>query len=80
MHRLHAQNLVVALFVIEHGGGEVVEHIIGRERSIRLFNRLIIVVAIRIRSATTVNLDPFVPDEKSVTEIVWWMEVVTVHG
>ena len=45
MHGLHAENLVIALFVVEHGCGEVVEHIIGRERSICLFKRLIMMAA-----------------------------------
>lgn len=36
MHGLHAQNLVVALLVIEHGGGEVVEDILICQRPVRL--------------------------------------------
>lgn len=36
MHRLHPQNLVVTLFVVEHGSCEIIEHILCCERSIRL--------------------------------------------
>lgn len=36
MHRLHSQDLVVALLVIEHRGCEVIEYILGRERSVGL--------------------------------------------
>lgn len=36
MHRLHPKHLVVALFIIKHGGCEVIEHIFCCERSICL--------------------------------------------
>jgi len=39
MDSLHAQNLVVALLVIEHRCSKVVEYIFARERSIGLSQR-----------------------------------------
>lgn len=36
MHRLHSQDLIIALLVIEHGGCEVVEYVLGRKWSISL--------------------------------------------
>lgn len=36
VHGLHAQHLIIALFIIEHGGGKVLEHVLGRKRSIGL--------------------------------------------
>lgn len=36
MHSLHAKNLVVALLVVEHGGREVVENVLNRQKAIGL--------------------------------------------
>lgn len=36
VHCLHSKHLVIALLVIEHGGGEVIENVFGRERTVCL--------------------------------------------
>jgi len=36
VHCLHSQDLVVALLVVEHGGCEVIENVLGRERTVCL--------------------------------------------
>ena len=36
MHCLHTQDLVVALLVVEHGRGEVIERVLGSERAMCL--------------------------------------------
>jgi hypothetical protein len=44
MHCLHAQNLVVALLVVEHGCSEIVKDVLGRKRPICLSEIMILVM------------------------------------
>lgn len=37
MHGLHAQYLIIALLVVEHGGREILKHIFSHERTISLY-------------------------------------------
>ena len=76
MDSLHAQNLIVALFVIEHRCSEVVEYIFARERSIGLSRRNYKGVQ---RQVSDENLYPFMPDEKTVTVVVLRVEITRVH-
>lgn len=77
MHGLHSQDLVVALFIVKHRCREVVKHVLFSKRSIGL-SREKHIESVNGPIART-NLYPFVPYEKPVTVVIWWMQIVYVH-
>lgn len=81
VHGLHAQDLIVALLVVEHGGGKVIKDIVRVQRPVRL--AVYIIHSIRavacLARSTATHLYPLVPDEKAMAVVVGRMEIIYIH-
>lgn len=79
MHSLHAQNLIIALFIIKHGSREIIEDIVVcKQPAVGLIDEIDIYLNLSVERQP--DLNPFMPDEKSVTIVVWWVKIVDIHG
>jgi hypothetical protein len=67
VHRLHAQHLIVALLVVEHGSRKVLEHIFSGQWSIRL---RLMHWRLSCMFRQERHLDPLMPYKKPVTIVI----------